>query len=600
MGSGSSIKKMIREEMSSRKMAEAVQSAVGADRRLKEVRHGKFAEEGAIGQEFLPMGTGANMLPAMGAEFEGHEDGTTVDTAISGEDATIMTMQGRKKLKVPCDSAPASFHTPYANPYTGSRWYQYGPDGTTYIYSAHAYTVAGMGNNYVGLRVRAADDAVGTNAVTLYDTPANTTDMWLITGGEGQYERIHCKFTIPAGKPFLRIDYKTLQNTGKYVAFANNMLEVVKDSRSFPSKYAAPTPQTGELSPEQMGFGGGANILPYQKATLSSIGLGMITLNSLVQGYMYASELGYGYYFQITDDGDWSTPMANFGSSNEPYEPNKQYIASCSIKNVHATHTITVTMRVGTANNTSDILTKTGTWEVKATGKSITLAPGESKRLYVKYTHDANGGVGAIGPRIEWRATKVGSPFAQSLRVSDIMLEQVEVNKEFPSKHATPTIGNRDLQTYQIAPIPHIAVLRGTAQSIANGATVGVQFANVLYSGAWPSDTGPVSPQISKTGLYLITFSSEVVFDTASSTRIEFAVRKTSDLVNITDTTFVGVAGPNITASPTVNGSITMRLVGSADATSGDTIGIRVTNGSGTLGRDINNCRLTIQYLGSY
>lgn len=616
-GIGDAVRQQIKEYLGSREAAEEVQRVVGADRRLAQVRNGQFAEEGVIGQQYLPMGAGVNLLPARAAEYEAFEVGESLNTSVSAqvEDGTIVTQNGVKRLRLSADAtaiaSTTATHDPYIDPWTTSRWFNYAVDGLTYIYSTHIYRVSGAVNNnmYVGIRVQAADDVNGTNMVNVINQ-VTQEEMTRVTGTAGTPHRVHAKFVIPAGKTYLRISLHILNAAGAYVNVGNAMLENITDYRSYPSKYTGPVPRQGEMSPEQLSFGAGSNILPYDKATFAASAWDLSTIvNGSTTGDVNINELGSGYNWTFVSSftsNTWWAPYENYATSAYRLERNKYYIASAYIKNT-GPHTETVYIRVGTADTTADIAARTGTWEVKATSGAVTIPSGERKRVYVKWQHDANAANtnDAMGPRIEFKANNPADDVDYYIAVDSVMVEEVGITDLYPSKYTLPAIGNNKLQYSQVEITPAISYSKAAAQTIANGATNNVAFVagDRDYWQNWPVSDGAPNIETPFSGLYLITGSVKFAANTSGNNRVYLYIRHIDDLTNI-DYMVGSVMLPAITGVNVVSGSRVLRLnavpAGAFSSETSDRVVLRVQNSFATGSVDITDANITMTYIGQW
>jgi len=596
-------------------MAEAVQQAVGADRRINEVRYGTFAEEGAVGQEYLPNGMSPNLLPAKWAEYEGYPDDFDVLYDTGGEgDSWVENTLGFNMLVVdPAGGDPATFHLPYLDKLTDA--YIKLVEGQTYIYSYSAIVPPWDDNSatrYLGLRVQAASDAAGagnSNIFTNTNTPAGLTPL---EGKAGNQARIYAKFTVPIGKPWIRIHHRILYDIIQYpyTGYNWNMLEIVNDSRSFPSKYAAPTPRAGELTPAQLAFGEGANVLPFSKASLAAFE-GPITVNGVAQGTVNGTTNGLGYYFLANGDNAWWTPASNIGTtSNNPtadrLKPGQWYIASVYVTNLQTANRQYAQIRVGTADNASDINTRTGTWQVKATGAEVSLDPGESKRVFVKFQHDAiasDSTVGAIGPRLEAKGRRtIGSGTTNTMRVDNYMVEEVDPISTAPSKYSIPNIARNELEFGQIEITPAVHVRQSTNQNIGNGVTGTINLDTMVYDynfGGSQNMSSVNYVQIYRKGLYLI--SSNVLWTLSGvdgNNRLILYIRSQLSGVN-TEYQLASQIAPAISGDGGISGSIQLPLQGiEASGGVGHRIFVRCANTSESALRTVTACRLMITYLG--
>ena len=616
MGSGTAIKKTVREYLNTREAAEKIQEAAGSMRELRQVRHGTFAEEGIVGEEYLPMGAGGNILPAAAAEYESFAIDTVINTSAVKEDAKVGTVLGKRRLIVPADGEgeATNFNSIYIDPTTVSRYVKYGPDETTYIFSAYAYKIAGMGDdNYVGIRITVADDEAGNGAVIIYEDASDAAGLTRVEGVTGAAHRVHAKFTVPLGKPFVRIDYKQLHNPAKYVAWSHNMLEIVKDSRSVPSKYTAPTPGAGEVSSEQLAFDANPNIFPYNFATLA-LGAGGIDyayIDGVQQGLIddVPEKPGFVFVPSNTGTGWWAPAVTAFEKRTAAFEgkfpAGQQYIVSAFVEYLEisdpAPPTATVTMRVGTANNITDLTTRTGTWAVRGTSQSFTLTEGERKRIWLKYTHQPSG-FGALGPRVEFRTTLAdGSNVPFTVEFDSLQMEAVTPATTQPSTFKPPLAGSatidysqlkikdKEIPYKRLAASPNAGIERSNTQVIANGADVQIDFgATVLNQAMGLGSVAPPKITIDDAGVYLLSLLAVIDLDIGSTTRMGFVIRVTGP----TDYRIMSIIQPNISGTPAMEGNIILPL------SAGDEIRARVTNSSGSGSRNLNFARLTVSYLG--
>lgn len=611
-GIGDSVRKQIEEYFGSREAAEQLQKAVGADQRLKQVRNGMFEEDGVIGSSFLPSGMSPNLLPARWAEYEGYIPDSSIGYATGGEaNSWVEPMYGFNALVTdPAGANPGTLHFPYLDKISDN-WYQV-VDGQSYIYSTTAIRPpwdVGNAPTYVGLRVQAADDAAGTNNVNVFLTASTQTDMTKVDDTNKQ-ARIYAKFTVPAGKPYIRVHHKVLYNAidYPYTAWNWNMLELVNSYRSFPSKYAAPTPRAGELAPQQFAFGQGANVLPYSKGSLAVFEALNVTLNSEVQGDVIGTRNGLGYYFLTYTDNAWYAPTSNMGPnagfSADRMKPGKVYMASVYITNLRTTGNLAVQMRVGTGDSASDIVGKTGTWQVKGTGTESTIAPGESKRISVKWTHDAiasSSTTGAIGPRIEIKSRQpAGGATGKFCRVDNFMAEEVDADDIYPSKYSLPAVGRNELAYNQIELQSAVQAKSTVSQNVANGATATVVVSTLEYDynfGGTNDLTTNNFLTVYKKGIYIISANVEwTLSGVDGNNRLILLVRLQSNGVN-TDYQVGSQIAPAISGQGNINSNIIMPLYGK-ESNLQHTVFLRATNTSESALRTIIKARLSLTYLG--
>lgn len=469
-GIGDSVRQQIREYMESREAAEKVHKVVGADKRLSGVRYGTFAENGAIKPQYVPQGMSPNLLPAKWAEYQGYKLDSTYDT---GGDVTLSKITndiGYQYLQT-YSATTSKYHYPYLDAITSGSVSQWRPvsAGLSYIYSTTALMpVAASGTDrYVGLRITAASDSSGTSPVVLYQTsPTDTASMFLLTGVGGQ-TRVYAKFAMPSDKTFIKVEhfvYTTGANT--QVGWNWNMLELISDYRSFPSKYSAPTPQAGELSVDQMQFGLSKNLFPYGEATLSAKfdPFGSTDVSSPLfvsptagsQGLIVTASDGTGYRFTINADNAFHRTANSLIPTNAPTSTEKllagsTYIISADVTNLTSSD-ITFTMRAKGNVTAADNAANTNFTTYMSI--TVTLAANNTTptRVYKKFTVPS----GIIyGPTVEFRGTRVtgtSTGLNDEVSVQNLMLERVPsgVVQDIPSAWTAPIIGKDDINRYQI------------------------------------------------------------------------------------------------------------------------------------------------------
>lgn len=526
-GAGSSIKGQIRQELQSRQMAEAIQDAVGANNRISALRYGNFAENGVIKAQYQPQGMSPNLLPQRWAEYEGYVIGGSYNT---GGDATASNISNDGIFNFLHTFATTGilYHYPYLDPLTDTSISMWRPvtDGFTYIYSTTAIMPASASGSdrWVGLRVTAASDSSGTSPVVIYETPtADTSTMWLLTGAGGQ-TRVYAKFSVPSGKPYIKIEHVTRYSgsgAATKVGWNWNMLELVSDYRSFPSKYAAPTPRSGELSIEQMQFGLARNIMPYNLATMAAtfdpVVFGDTFSDALdvagTQGVFRASAIGDGFSFNMNADNNFHRPHITWIPTTAPASERLQvgdtYIASCDVKNTITTSAVTVRLRVRIAPTAADI-----NGDVSANLNTIafidfTVPPNTTDkpvRVYVKFTVPSGY---TYGPMIGIRGTRASGTsngLFDEVRVENLMLERLPSgsSQSIPSPFTLPIPGQKDISPHQLEGVYSGLISNATARNIAAGAD---QIQPVSWGWKYRFVTGDLQSNylfVPITGLYLV------------------------------------------------------------------------------------------------
>ena len=614
-GIGAAIKEMLKEHMGSREVSEKIHEAVGADKRLAQVRYGTFAQDGAVKAQYLPQGMSPNLLPAKWAEYESYTDTEqTWNTYGGAVESWVEAIGGIRFLITDGNPAPASYHNPYLESVpAGVPTYQPITDGLTYIYSTTAVIPPwGVSDaRYVGLRIRVADDSAGTNSQILYSTPDTTADMWKLEGNNAQ-QRIYVKFTVPAGKKYISVSHKILDSASLYVGWNWNMLETVSDFRSFPSKYAAPTPRMGELSNDQLAFDNNPNMLPFEMASMA-FDPATVTINSVTQGTSNSVDSKPGFTFTFATNtttalgtyyGPWDNPHRHITTpSADTYIAGQQYIMSVYITNRTNTQ-LKVNMRVGFADNVTDLTNKSGTYS-SVQGQQETLLIGERRRIWLKYTHPAAAnGFGKLGPRLDFKMIKGNETQSTSaIDLDSAQLEEAAASTTEPSNFKPPLIGtehipftavilkNNQISLTQVEQNPVAALQRLTDFTVAQGAEVTLDFGGVDYSVNWSStNINPPVVTIERAGVYLLVLRVSITLNDAQVNKVNFQTRLNSN--SATDQGIVGlVVGAN-SGNPTLSGSQVR------DLAAGDDVRVRMSNLSSVGSRTVNNARFYVCYIG--
>lgn len=245
--------------------------------------------EGVVRRVATSTGEGANLLPWHEAEYENYYEGTSFP--VSGFPGSV---QGGHTLKVNRIGTgvsasnflehirDASSTTTRVFPY--SDWNNYGLLNGWFILSA--YTRTGPGSPTGRIIVQAADDAAGTNAVTLAISETVTP--------VGDTTRAWCIFQRTSAKPFLRwgIENATPGSTMRWTRF---QLEAVDAPNSEPSPYKIPAMGVGALAARILASWDLTAVRAMiGTATIESAKIDKLTVNKLVGGTISAETIVLG------------------------------------------------------------------------------------------------------------------------------------------------------------------------------------------------------------------------------------------------------------------------------------------------------------------
>lgn len=608
MGLGRATDLLVQDIVQSREMSENIQKSVAADRRLREVRYGTFADNGVIDQEALSSGTGANLLSAKEAEYESLEIGSIVVTnGNSDGQSPIVNIHGNRRLLLASLPTSNTTHTINGDIISSTGWTRYGPDGASYIFSTHAFQQYAAQTNYVGLQIHAASDDIGTDSELLYENSMSVDALTLINGVFGTLTRLYSFFTTPTGKPYLRLRVRILLNATSPggVAIGQNMLEIVNDYRSTPSKYVGPTPRKGELGKEQMAFGTNPNLLPYYTATLSgpasasaSNDVAEVFINGVEQGRVVPSPLGTGYFFRTKADGStFFSPNQNLLSNADPrWDTGKVYMLSCDVKNMLGSTDLDIRIRAREGTSHAGLGTNTGT-TILGGATTFRVNRGETKRCTILVTPGTDGGSGAsYGPKIEVRGTVVAgsaSGFFSDFNISNIKLEKVADKQTEASPFSLPVIGDGDLKYNQIEAVPFYYVTKETANQIV-GSGSDVQVGMDTFQEGF-GFTGTTTPNCNKTGIYIVRGQIMWGVNTTNSLKMEVYLR----LLKVGGATLNRTLQTVVIPPPGVGGGT--NLVGGiwiGRIEKGDQVALRADNTSSDQ-RTVQWALIQIGYLGS-
>lgn len=468
-GSGSSIKEMVRQELESRQTAEAIQQAVAADINLNKVRYGTFAENGAIGGEYLPNGMSPNLLSARNAEYESWYGADLSDQASWVHPESDIWTERVNEASHLIASLSANIDRTYINIFLDrmNEPYMHVQDGQNFIFSTTVtqplWGIDPPVTPQMGIRVRAATSTGGVGVETVYNT--ETVDMFTLSPENNYTQRVYAKFTVPAGKPYINIQVVGMSDTVNwpYIAINWNMLESVTDYRSFPSKYAAPTPRAGELSAGQMAFGLSRNLLPYGFSTLSNLyvpfqhddNTSWATPYGIVYGKVWISSIGNGFSFGINANNAYKLPYTTLIPTSAPtterLKVGSTYILSCDVQN-NTEASITATLNALTTTSAANVNAGTGFVSQGTSVKTIPATPSDPVRMSIRFTVPSGH---TYGPQIQLKGLRAsGTSWGthDELYMSNIMLEKLPSGsfQSAPSAYTPPIAGYRDISRYQV------------------------------------------------------------------------------------------------------------------------------------------------------
>ncbi len=605
---GEGIKRIVKGMLQSKQFSDKVFESQGVNPLDgQDAFNGTFVEDGAIGSNFLPNGMSPNVLSAGSAEYESWYALDTDDKENlmhPWADAWTERINDAAHLIF---SLSANTDRTYTNPFYDRAevpWFKV-QDGQDYIFSTTVtrpeWDIDGIYFPKVGIRVRAADDNAGLNTITVYNT--EIVDMWVLNNDNNNTQRIYTKFNIPAGKPYIKIDVtgESDQDTWPYVAINWNMLESVTDYRSFPSKYAAPTPRAGELSAGQMAFGLGKNILPYGFSTLSNLYVPdqhdatnwFVDVYSVIQGKSWISAVGNGFWFGINATNVYRLPyttlIPNGATSLERLKSGDTYILSCDVQN-NTEVAITASMRVMTNTSVANVNANTGWTQQGITTKTIPATPSEPIKMHVKFTVPSGQ---TYGPQIQLKGLRAsGTSWGtyDELYMSNVMLEKLPAGsvQSLPSAYTAPIAGYRDISRNQLD-VEYAGVLQNTtSRNISSGAEQTQPISWVWRQKFATADLQSNYLWMPEPGVWWVAVWIQYSTSTTDATRMRAFLWGDVDTVTLAQLALQTTGAGSYTTS--LSGSGMVRL----DAATG--FELRVTNSSATA-RTIDNVQVYVARL---
>jgi hypothetical protein len=498
VSAGRSTKRLLSKVMSSREFAEALSKAVGANKRLQEVRYGTFAEEGAIANAYLRMDTGANILPQSFAEFDSYEVGPYTKGSFVGREPTIVSLSGKKWLQLTGETDEVQWNYWWTDA-DGKTYFKFNENDSRQILSFTARRINTGKDVYIRQRWKVASDANGTGSEVLF-----TTD-WGVLSDNMIQDTLFTWGNAHPTKKYVRYEMQVWGATGdgtEKAVFNYFMLESVSSTKTEPSKYVGPSPRAGEISQLQLASGTGKNLMQYDQATFSPLGEILdyeldVGGTPTVMGDVRNSPVSNGKAFYPNGTNTWKWAFPYMERHNVPYElkPSKWYILSCDVDSIVSADWPTVSpheydaqIRIVLGESGTDLGDDSGTIAEHGVSNVARVGAEEidsimhslgRKKLYIRFQ------VPEYSPnymRVDMRTNLVsGNPPVTTadryIGFANFQLEEVDDITREPRPYTLPDIGEgqQSLQEQEVHPFVWLGKYT-TGQSMGSNVTQQVTY----------------------------------------------------------------------------------------------------------------------------